>query len=238
MKQARTSRRYSAWLVHDNLHTSQMNQIPATNNILVIDDHPMLCKALGMAVGELFPLHAIHTAHSVKEGLDAFLQRGGTLQWSLILCDLNLPDGNGLDLVKQMKLAGNIPVLILTGQGDPITVQSSRVSGADGFFQKTSDQAALAVACHDVMNGKKHFPGTSSLSQVNAVAPSELTDRQKQVLDLLLAGKPNKVIAEHLKLQEGTVKNLVSTLFDVFDIDTRSRSTLISTVTKLGYKSP
>lgn len=202
--------------------------------VLVIDDHPLVNDAFSRAVTAMYP--DFETVEALDATTARRLLKDNEANWAMILCDLNLPDDDGLNLVREVRatIDTHIPILILTGQNDPVTVQASRCSGADGFVQKTASSDIFRKAFQAVLAGSQYFPDSVPINDLPV--PDQLSKRQLQILDLILQGRPNKAIAEELNLSEGTVKNLVSHLFDTFSITTRSRSALISTVSKLGYK--
>jgi DNA-binding NarL/FixJ family response regulator len=206
-------------------------------NVLIIDDHPLVNEALGSVVRSLRPDFTTKHAIDAASARD-ILRTQDNSSWAMILCDLNLPDLDGLSLAKEIRqaLPNRTPIIILSGQDDDLTWQAARLCDIDGFVKKTANTAEMRDAFAAVLSGRQHFPKLPPLTS-DAAITEQLSARQLQVLDLLLAGHPNKTIADLQHLSEGTVKNIVSSLFDVFSITSRSRAALITAVRdRLGYR--
>lgn len=193
----------------------------------------MTCDGVCTALRTLYPefdVVGVHNGHAARKAMAT-----PQMQWVLALCDLALPDIDGLELVREIRERHEVPVVVFTGHDDPITVQASKNAGAAGFVKKSANMDMLRATLHTILESGASFPDTPLSAKPGVLA--HLTVRQKQVLDLLLDGLPNKTIASRLNLADGTVRNLLSELFDRFEITARSRASLVAEVTKLGYKS-
>lgn len=128
-------------------------------------------------------------------------------QNSCLVTDVRMPEMDGLAL--QEELAGRkdqLPVIIMTGHGDvPLAVKAMR-AGAIDFLEKPFDEETLITSVRRALDLR-----SASLSKVLAARAAEeslshLTERERQVLDLLVVGKPNKVIAYELDISPRTVE--------------------------------
>lgn len=194
--------------------------------ILVVDDHPLIQQALAVALPELDP------------GLDilAALDRDDTLallarhpDCDLVLLDLTLPGAHGFDLLAELiRDHRRIPVVVLSATHDRATVDKALAAGARGYIAKTSEPAELLAAIRTVLEGGRCV--TSDYERPRAadaelpIAIYGLTQRQADVLRLLVQGKPNKLICRDLSLSEGTVKVHVSAILKALNVRTRAEA--------------
>jgi len=145
----------------------------------------------------------VRTYESAVAFLDALPQTGT----SCIISDVRMPGLSGIDLLKRLKeLDVGMPVIIVTGHGDvPLAVEAMKFGAVD-FLEKPFDDEVLVAA---VRSALAHQEDTSrrhgELSQINARL-AELSNRERQVVEGLVAGRPNKVIAFDLGISPRTVE--------------------------------
>lgn len=185
--------------------------------ILFADDHALIRESLKPYLLKLAEDCHVTEAGTLNEALAKAAE-----PWDLILLDLQMPgvDGfEGLDKIKSLR--PETPIVILSGYYDKRTVQAALDRGAAGFVPKSATGKTLVRALQAVFDGERFIP-SSILEDIDApsifdrgrkAGPSpadsplnKLTDREAQVLRLLIAGKTNKQIAIDLDLQEITVK--------------------------------
>lgn len=223
---------------------------PKPTGMLVVDDHDLV--RLGLRT--LVQSHAAASGHEVQVFEARTLQEALTLYRDqqaaidLVLLDLHLPDAHGLSgLVTFIAQFPAARVVVLSGVSDPALVREAMARGASAFLAKSGDLQHVVSYIRSL--GLLDQSGASSTSEPvgNALADDDsesaglrivrtmrtsagdrlqLTARQAQVLDSILAGQSNRQIAEMAHLSEGTVKNHVSTLLLLFGV--RSRAQLIS----------
>ncbi|MDQ1315117.1 MAG: hypothetical protein QG662_1226 [Pseudomonadota bacterium] len=152
------------------------------------------------------------------------------------LLDLNMPGMEGVQGIRRfVQRNPSLPVIILTGVEEPQKIQEVLSAGALGFIPKSSTPAVMLSAIQLVLSGGTYLPpqilsGASTSAQMpdfrNARprAPTQLTERQMQVLRLLADGKPNKHICRELDIEEGTVKAHIATVFRVLDVTNRTEA--------------
>ncbi len=218
--------------------------------ILAVDDHPLIRDALSQVLKLLDPdMHLLSaaTAHETLVTAD----RHPDL--NLILLDLSLPDANGFEVLHQLREQHpGIPVVVLSATDDAATVMRALDDGAMGFIPKTSSNDVLLGALRLVLAGGVYLPAevlrhsnaTHPLTHAPstpAATPREvtcrdlgLTDRQAEVLALVVQGKPNKLICRNLNLAEGTVKIHISSILRALNVTNRTEA--VVAVGKLGIK--
>lgn len=215
--------------------------------MLVVDDHDLvrlglrtLVQSYALSGGCTLP---VFEARTLQESIEVYDQHQSEI--SLVLLDLHLPDAHGLTGLK--RFVARYPaarVVVLSGVSDPALVREAIASGASAYLTKSGDlqqvvgyirsQGLLDQAgtfstagkpaptlSHEVAEG---IGGRTMRTATGACI--QLTVRQGQILDWILAGQSNRAIADMASLSEGTVKNHVSTLLLLFGV--RSRAQLIS----------
>lgn len=200
----------------------------APRTILIVDDHALVRAGLRSVIVQRFgDRHPLAEAASLAEAL-AFLDARAADVFVLLL-DLHLPDVRGLaglQLVRQRH--PRLPVIVVSGLQDARIQEEAALHGAVAYLCKTGEESGLAALLDrlDTLSHAAPQPlpaGERRLPELNV--PGRLTKRQVQVLELLLAGRDNQAIAHETGLTLGSVKNIVSSVFLVFNV--RSRAELI-----------
>lgn len=212
---------------------------------LVVDDHPLVREALASL---LLSLRQGATVQQAATGAEALAALGADGSIDLVLLDLRLPDGSGLDLLRRIGKAHiGTAVVMLSGDLERQTVQEALAAGAVGYIPKTEPREIIASALGLVLAGGIYVPPMAlqaapaatppSMARAGAT-PSELglTGRQLEVLALLMQGRNNKLICRALGLAEPTVKNHVSAILRALGVDSRTEAVLA--VTRLGWILP
>lgn len=127
---------------------------------------------------------------------------------SCVLTDVRMPEMDGIALVQRLRQQGiAVPVVVMTAHGDVLTAVRAMKAGASDFIEKPfDDQVLLDAITGALANGA---PGTAPVAHAFADAAARiaaLSRREREVLDLLVAGRSNKVIAHELGLSERTVE--------------------------------
>ena len=137
----------------------------------------------------------------------AILADGGLDQAACLIADIRMPDMDGLALQEELAHRKiGLPVIIVTGHGDvPLAVRAMR-AGAVDFIEKPFDDELLLQSIKQALALRKESRGQASLAQTAAARIGLLTERERQVLECLVAGKPNKVIAYELDISPRTVE--------------------------------
>ena len=195
--------------------------------LLVVDDHPLILHALTEVLPGLAPDLDILSATNRDEALTMLARHPDV---ALVLLDLALPGSRGLGFLSELRRdVPRIPIVVLSATHDRATVSAALSAGARGFIAKTADPARLLDAVRSVLAGGKHFTRDIAPSRASLVGgvPIEvlgLTQRQSDVLKLLVQGKPNKMICRDLSLSEGTVKVHVSAILKALNVHSRSQA--------------
>ena len=194
--------------------------------LLIVDDHPLFRRGLAGPLKRQKNLHVVGEAATACEAIELGVQ----LQPDLILLDIELPDGNGLDVCQELRWrAPQVHILILSAFYDEELVAHAASAGAIGYLRKQVDQASLIRAIALVAHGQsildpavmKH--GVDRLNTPARTLQRGLTPPEQRVAELMAEGHTNKEIAEALGLSANTVRSYVRRVFGKLHILRRSQ---------------
>jgi DNA-binding NarL/FixJ family response regulator len=210
--------------------------------ILVVDDHPLIREGLAHLLRQLDPAVEVVEAISAERARAAFDRDAA---FSLVLLDLSLPGAHGMSLLEELRLARpEVPVVVLSGSDSRANVLAAIDRGAMGFISKRSSTSVMVSALRLVLAGGVYIPPEALDPEAKSVddpAPADaaplasavasLTQRQTEILALLVEGKPNKLICRELGIAEGTVKAHISAILRALGVENRTEAVL-----KLGAR--
>jgi two-component system, LuxR family, response regulator DctR len=138
-----------------------------------------------------------------------------------VILDMRMPGMSGLDCFDRLSAGGNsLPVIFLTGHGDVPLAVATLKKGAFDFFEKPFNDNDLASRVAEAMaHNAAQRAANATVDSVNARL-SLLTTRERQIMELVLAGKFNKVIADELNISMRTVEVHRANLFDKMQVKT------------------
>ncbi|HEY6640828.1 response regulator transcription factor [Povalibacter sp.] len=199
-------------------------------HILIVDDHPLFIKGVQALLGELNPAVATTGARSIEEAMEL----GGRLNIDLVMLDLKLPGMKDLDaLVRMRSSLPAVPIVIVSGNDDSDYVWRAIDMGAAGYIPKDTEQSLMIHALQVVLARGVYLPPSALRPDVlpgNAAMTTtslprngtpSLSGRQIAVLQGLLQGKSNKVIARDLRIAEGTVKAHLWSIYQAMGVTSR-----------------
>ena len=210
--------------------------------ILVVDDHPLIREALRGVFGDLKSDITLFEASDSRQAMELVAEHGDL---ELILLDLNLPDRDGFSILSELRATHpGIAVVVLSGTQDRNSVTKALDLGAVGFIPKTGQREVMMSALQLVFAGGIYIPPeilsreapppppasptATRLGLQSQAAPTDLgiTDRQIDVLALMMQGKSNKAICRVLDLAEPTVKNHVTAIFKALKVTNRTEAVI------------
>jgi two-component system response regulator FixJ len=169
--------------------------------IHVIDDDAAMRDSLA------FLLDVNGFAPQVYESADAFLKGTGVGVARCVVSDIRMPGMNGVELVRTLKGRGSTcPVILITGHGDVSLAVEAMKAGAVDFIEKPFDDETLLGAIRAALGAGAPGPGSSSARKEAEARLADLSPRERDVLQGLVAGKINKVIAHDLSISPRTVE--------------------------------
>lgn len=202
-------------------------------NLLLVDDHPVVREGL-RRIEELEPrIKIVGEAATMLAAVDAARRLGP----QIILMDVRLPDGDGIEACRQIKASlPDTHVLFLTSFADNRFVLASMKAGADGYLLKESGIHRIVEAIHSILNGGTVFdpivtnPVLRNLRTGGGVNPlNALAAREWRVLAEVAKGKTDKEVATALNLTTKTARNYLAHIFTKLNVHTRTEAALLYT---------
>ncbi|MBN8762310.1 MAG: two-component system response regulator NarL [Thiobacillus sp. 63-78] len=200
---------------------------PDIHTILVVDDHPLFRKGVIQLIQAAPEFRFVGEAPSGREGIQLALG----LHPDMILLDLNMKDMSGIDVLKAIKDEGlDSRVIMLTVSDQAEDLMAALQAGADGYLLKDMEPEDLMRQLADAAHGKITI--SERLTQLLVASLREksrpanlteagLTEQEHRILDQLVDGKSNKLIAREMNIAEGTVKVHVKHLLKKLNLRSR-----------------
>ena len=201
---------------------------------LVVDDHPLVCDALTLAIQMAAPQMGVEHTHSLA-GMRDEVRPGRDLK--LVALDLMLPDALGFSgLLMAQQAFPEAKVVIVSARNDEHTIALASLFGAAGYIIKTTPLLQMQTAFRRVLDGDPMFPdAVSTVSGYGSVQASRsvrafrgLSPAQLRVLVALADGQPTKIVAHDLGISEAGVKAHLTQLFRTFAVNNRSQLVLVA----------
>jgi len=201
----------------------------AALRVMLVDDHPIVRRGLRELLADAFAGAIIHEVGSGREAIAALHSHS----WSVMVLDLSLPDGSGLDVLKRVReLRPRLPVLILSVHAADQFARRAIAAGASGYLTKDTADSELVTAVAKLARGGKYF-GAEVLEHValglhpdRDDRPHErLSDREYQVLRMIGSGKTVSEIATELSLSVKTVSTYRARILEKMRMRTNAELT-------------
>jgi DNA-binding NarL/FixJ family response regulator len=213
--------------------------------VLIVDDHALIREALHSVLKQLKRETVVFEASNSRQALP-IVQEHPDL--SLILLDINLPDRDGFSVLGELRERyATIAIIVLSALDDQETVKRAFKLGALGFIPKTTEREVMLNAIELVLSGGIYIPSeileheettpprpANKLSTREILSGLGLTDRQIEVLALLMQGKSNKVIATTLNMGVPTVKNYITVILKALKVTSRTEAVI--KMGKMGWE--
>lgn len=206
--------------------------------VVIADDHPMVRYGITAVLADAPEVEVIGEA---ADG-DALVALVAQQRPDVVVTDLDMPGRSGVEAMQA--LAGGPPVLVLTMHADDEQLFAALRAGARGYLLKGADRAELVRAICSVAAGEAVYGAAVARRIVDFFTGSrqdyatqvfpELTGREREVLDLLAAGRRNSEIASALHLSDKTVRNHVSSVLVKLQVPDRTAAALKAREAGLG----
>jgi DNA-binding NarL/FixJ family response regulator len=217
-----------------------MSEIPT--RVLAVDDHPMVTQGMRSLIAGMPDMSLVATAASVAGALDACVAHGP----DLIVMDINLPDGDAIQATRRLRqLAPTARVLVLSMHSDEEFVFGALRAGAHGYVLKGAPHDHFARALRAVAAGEAVFGAGIAdrvLQHFGAAPPpvpdplQPLSDREREVLDLLAGGLGTKEIGRRLFLSPKTIRNHISNIVGKLQLADRAHAISYARQAGLGER--
>jgi DNA-binding NarL/FixJ family response regulator len=193
--------------------------------IMIIDDHPVVRAGLESMLSTQPDMEVVASACS---GLEALAQLE-THTADIILMDLRMSGMSGLEAIRAINLRPDPPlILVLTSFDAEEDIYQSVGAGALGYILKDAPQERLLEAIHLVYAKKRYFPPDIAARLIERMARSNLTPRERQVLQLVAKGLTNKEIGRALGISDNTARNHVNSIIEKLEVSDRTEAATIA----------
>ncbi len=202
-------------------------------SIMITDDHSMIREGLKSLLELDDDIKVIAEAVDGRDCLDKL----DVYKPDVLLLDINMPNMNGLDVLKELKARkSKVKVLVLTVHNETEYLMKAVDIGINGYVLKDSESAELKKAIRAIMDGETYIqPSLIPALNAKRLERNEdeekidsLTRRELEVLKLLAIGMYNKEVAEKLEISERTVKNHVSNIFKKLEVTDRTQAAVFA----------
>jgi len=191
--------------------------------ILLVDDHKLVRAGLVLVLKQMQDGIELLEAGSGREAIELAL---ATPDIDLVLMDLDLPEGSGLDALTAIHAKNkDLAVVILSAMEDQAMVSRAMALGARGFIPKSASGEVMINSLRLVLSGGICLPpGYGDGARGDRAELPNLTQRQLEVLRLMAQGSSNKEIARDLGISENTVRVHISAIISALDATNRTEA--------------
>ncbi len=213
--------------------------------VLVVDDHKLFRDGLSAILMNAADIEVVGEAGTGREAVT----RVESLAPDVVLMDISMPDLNGIDATQQvLAIQPDTGIIMLTMLEDNDSLFAAMCAGARGYILKGADKAEVLKTIRAVADGEAlfgpaiagrltaFFQNSGGMAHQNESTPpfSVLTDREREVLELIATGENNQEIAQHLHISAKTVSNHISNIFNKLQVVDRAQAIVKARQAGLG----
>lgn len=202
-----------------------MTNSPERIRILIVDDHPLLREGVVSLVEKQADMVIVAEASDGKEALQLFQQHIP----DITLMDLRLPGIDGINAMTSILAEfPDAKIIVLTTFSGDAQVLRALKAGARGYLLKDLLRKELLDAIRTVQAGRKRIPPEIASQIAEHASDTYLTRREIEVLQLIAAGNPNKLVADKLSVTEETIKMHVKSILSKLSANDRTHAVTIA----------
>ena len=193
----------------------------AKTRVMIVEDQRLASAYLELIVGSCERYEVACTVDSAKFA-DIYVLRGGI---DLVLMDVLMADGSdGLDAAARIKRAmPGIKVVVITSIPEPSWLDRAREAGVESFWYKDEPGTSIIEVMDRTMAGESVYPDSSPATRVGQASSADLTEREIEILRLLVDGLSNIQIGKRLYLSDATVKSHIQHLLEKTGCENRTQ---------------
>jgi len=197
--------------------------VSAKRTVLLADDHAVVRLGLRTMIDQQADLHVVAEAETGPQAIAKCLE----IKPDIAVVDLVLPEKDGAEVCEAIRR--DLPrarVLIVSSSSASEHVHRALKAGAQGYLLKESSPAALLSAIRDVLGGHRVVPPGVAQSLAERAYQSDLSPRELEVVQLVVDGLSNRLIADRLALTEATVKTHLTHIFEKLGVEDRTQAAM------------
>lgn len=206
--------------------------------VVLADDHVAVRRGLAVLLGTLPGIRVVGEADNGRQVLDEVARN----RPDVVVMDLRMPEMDGVEATREIvRTFPSTAVLVLTMFSEDTLVTEAMRAGASGYLLKTADQFEIERALHAVAAGQAIFSSAVAREVLRRVGAdgagtvfTQLSARERQILDVLATGVSNATIAAKLFLSQKTVANHLSAIFQKLGVSSRGEAIVIARDAGLG----
>jgi DNA-binding NarL/FixJ family response regulator len=192
-----------------------------TVRVLIVDDHSIVRQGLAAMIENELDMTVVGQAGNGQDAIDRYRQ----LQPDVTLMDLRMPHMSGVDATMAIcaEFAHARIIMLTTYDGDEDIYRGLR-AGAKGYLLKDAEPDALLNAIHIVYSGQQYIPSEVAAKLVQHMNNPELSDREREVIHLMVDGLSNHDIGVALNITESTVKFHINRILSKLGVSDRTQA--------------
>lgn len=193
--------------------------------VMIVEDHQVVRQGLIALLASVPEIEMVGFAGDGPEAITQFR----SLQPDVTLMDLRLPTMGGVDAITRIRaeFPGARVIVLTTYDGDEDIFRAMQ-AGAKAYLLKGMDLDELMEAIRAVHNGRGRIPSSIAEKLAERVSGQQLTSRELNVLERIVAGRSNKDIASDLFISEATVKSHVNSLLGKLGVEDRTQAAMVA----------
>jgi DNA-binding NarL/FixJ family response regulator len=211
--------------------SDQSDQTFAEVRVVLVDDHPIVRDGIRNLLAASEGIHLVGETGSGEEALSLVRQ----LQPDVLLLDIELEDLKGIEVARQLAAEGSpVRVLALSSYDDSEYISELLAIGTFGYLIKDEAPDSIVEAIRGVMKGEKGWVSRKVAAKLGQIIQGEaksaalLTDRERQVLRLVVDGKTNAEIAYALEISEKTVEKHLEGIYTKLEVASRVEAAVLA----------
>ncbi|MFD0871736.1 MULTISPECIES: response regulator [Paenibacillus] len=190
--------------------------------LLIVDDDPLVCRSLQLLLVKEEDFEVVNTAGNGQAAIEI-------CQLELpdvILMDIQMPVMDGIECLKRIKQQWpSIQIMMLTTFRDEHNIRMALKAGAEGYLLKSTSIENMAQQIRALKAGSTILDADvlKAIVEPDGIKLAGLTDRERDIVELVAQGLSNKEIADQLFLSAGTVRNMLSIILDKLELRDRTQ---------------
>ncbi|MBD2057519.1 response regulator transcription factor [Oculatella sp. FACHB-28] len=203
--------------------------------ILVAEDHAVVRDGLVAILNREADMTVVAEAEDGQQAVELY----NLHQPDLTLMDLRMPNLDGVEAIAQIRAtAPQAKIIVLTTYDTDEDIYRGLQAGARGYLLKDTTSEELLQSIHTVHQGQRYVPSNIALKLSDRLGATALTQREQQVIQLLVNGKGNADIMSALNISEGTVKFHINNILNKLNVSDRTQAVIVALKRGLARLNP